>query len=299
MRRRGIVRWGCLVPLAVLIVSVVIALAVIVVQARRTPAGEPRYVALGSSYAAGAGLGALQPAGPWLCARSVNGYPQQLARLLKLDIVDMSCGGAVTANLLDGGQFFQGAQVRVIDRRTKLVTITVGGNDVGFVGDMSMAALRTTDTIAGWFAARLTGAPKPATSRDFARLRSDLVALLREIHRRAPQAVVVLASYPTVLPPRGTCQQIRMSVAEADVLRGVERALAATTAAAARDGGAVLVDMNAIGVGHDACSADPWTHGWSAFGDAPFHPTLAGAQATARAIADALARLPAGVAAVR
>jgi lysophospholipase L1-like esterase len=297
--RRRIVKWGCLIPLAVVGVLVVIAGAVIFYQGRQTPTGEPSYVALGSSYAAGAGLGSLQPGSPLLCARSVNGYPQQLARDLALSIVDMSCGGAVTANLIDGGQWFQGAQIRVIDRRTRLVTITAGGNDVGFVGDMSMGALRKTGTMLGWLADRFGGVPKPAAQRDFAKLHRELVALIREIHRRAPEAVVIVASYPRVLPSAGTCPQIKLTVAEVDLLRGVEQTLAATTAAAAKEGGATLVDMNAIGAGHDACSADPWTHGWSAFGDAPFHPTLAGAKATARAIADALRRSPAGVAAIR
>jgi lysophospholipase L1-like esterase len=297
--RRGIVKWGCLAPLVVVLVLVIVALGVVVYQARQTPQGEPRYVALGSSYAAGAGLGSLQSGSPWLCARSINGYPQQLVRDLGLQIVDMSCGGAVTANLLEGGQWFQGAQIRVIDQRTKLVTITVGGNDIGFVGDLSMAALRKTGTVLGWLADRFAGTLKPAPQRDFAKLHRELVALIREIHRRAPQAIVVVASYPTVLPPSGTCPQIKLTVAEADLLRGIEHALATTTAAATTEGGAMLVDMNALGVGHDACSSDPWIHGWSAFGDAPFHPTLAGAKATARAIADALRRSPAGVSAIR
>ncbi len=71
-------------------------------------------------------------------------------------------------------------------------------------------------------------------------------------------------------------------------MRQVARQLAATTVAAAKEGGAVLVDMNTIGATHDACSAAPWTRGWTNAGAAPFHPTLVGAQATAEAISQAI-----------
>jgi lysophospholipase L1-like esterase len=56
----------------------------------------------------------------------------------------MSCGGAVTRHLLHGGQYFQGPQIRTITRGTRLVTLTIGGNDVGYVADLSMLAARNT-----------------------------------------------------------------------------------------------------------------------------------------------------------
>src|SRR5262245_21256311 len=106
MRRR--IKTGCFGLIAVLLALAIIGVGVAYYQAKRTPAGRPDYVALGSSFAAGAGLGKLQPGSPLLCARSINGYPQQLARVLSLSIVDMSCGGAVAKHLIEGGQFFQG-----------------------------------------------------------------------------------------------------------------------------------------------------------------------------------------------
>ncbi len=128
--------------LAGLLAIAAIGIAIAIAQGRRTPSGRPEYVALGSSFAAGAGLGALEPGSPTLCARSVDGYPQQLARLRDVALVDMSCGGAVARHLLHGGQYFQGPQVRTITRTTRLVTLTIGGNDVGYVADLSMLAAR-------------------------------------------------------------------------------------------------------------------------------------------------------------
>ena len=290
--RRKIARICLLAGLALLTLAL-IALAFVVYQGRRTPGNKPEYVALGSSYAAGAGLGPLQADSPLLCARSVAGYPQQLARRLDLSTVDMSCGGAVTANLLSGGQFFQGPQIRTIDGRTRLVTITVGGNDVGLVGDLSMLALRKQGGVAGWLARTSGSGPRLDRERGFGTLRGALLDLIRQVRARAPNATIVVATYPAILPPHGTCPQLQLSSAEVDAMRPVEQALAATTGAAATQGGAVLVDMHALGAAHHACSVAPWTHGWSALRDAPFHPTLAGAEATAAAIADALRRTPA------
>ena len=275
------------------------ATAFVFYQGRQTPTGTPDYVALGSSFAAGAGLGSLQSGSPLLCARSIAGYPQQLARTLGMAIVDMTCGGATTANVLDGGQFFQGPQIRTITARTRLVTITSGGNDVNFIGDLSMLALRRSGSVSGWLAARLWSGPKTMAERDYAGLHRTLVALIRAIRARAPDARIVVATYPTILPVTGTCAQLRLTDAETGVMRPVERDLATATRAAAKESGAILVDMNALGAAHDACSAQPWTRGMAALSAAPFHPTLAGAKATAAAIAAALRPSPAGVAAVR
>lgn len=283
-----------LIALLLLVAVAAVAGGALVLQARGLPPGRPDYVALGSSYAAGPGLGARPDGSPVLCSRSVNGYPPLLARRLRLSLVDMSCGGATARHLLAGGQFFQGSQVRAVTPATRLVTITAGGNDVGLIGDLSTMALRRQPTLLGWLARRLWGGPM--SQRDFAGLRRTLVSLVRTIHARAPQARIVIASYPAILPPTGTCPSLQLTPAEVALMRPVEARLADSTRAAARTAGATFVDMRAIGAAHHACSREPWVHGWSALGDAPFHPTLAGTRATAAAIARALS--PAGIAAV-
>lgn len=293
MKRR--VKKGCLSLLVVLLALVGIALAVVFYQAKRTPQGRPDYVALGSSFAAGAGLGKLEKGSPLICARSVNGYPQQLARMEHRSIVDMSCGGAKTTHLLNGGQFFQGPQIRTIDRRTRLVTITVGGNDIGYVGDMSLLAARHSHSAWGWLVRHFWSGP--TRHRNWTRLETELVATIRAIHAKSPNATVVVATYPTILPTTGTCERISLSSSEADLMRAVGERFAAVSRAAAWKGGAIFVDMHKLGSAHDACSMEPWTNGYS--GIAPFHPTLLGAKATASAIASKLSKSPAGVATVR
>ena len=293
------VKTGCVGTLAVIAAVAVAATGFVYVQAQRTSSAEAEYVALGSSFAAGAGLGELQEGSPLMCARSVNGYPQRLARKLNLSIVDMACGGAMTKHLLHGGQFFQGPQVRVIGPQTKLVTITVGGNDVGYGRDLGMLASRNTGSAFGWFAWQFWSGPAKLEERDFPQLRRQMTRLVQAIRKRAPRAQIVVATYPTLLPPSGTCATLALSEAEADMMRTVGDRLAAATEAAAQKSGAIFVDMHAVGSEHSSCSREPWVTGWTNGGIAPFHPTAKGAEATANAIAKALSDSPAGVSAVR
>ena len=200
----------------------------------------------------------------------------------------MSCGGAVTKHLLHGGQFFQGPQIRAIGKNTKLVTITIGGNDVGYVGDLSMLAARNSGSIFGRLVRLFWDGPKRMEERGFDKLGGELEQLTRAVRSRAPQAKILLATYPTILPPSGTCARLSLSPSEADAMRAVGDRLARVTADAAAKGGAILVDMHKLGAAHSACSPAPWINGWTNGGIAPFHPTQKGADATARAIAQAL-----------
>ncbi len=106
-----------------------------------------RYVVLGSSFAAGIGLGARLEGSPRACRRTANGYPQQLARLRGLAITDVTCSGATTGHVLHGGQCREGAQVSAVKGETGLVTLTAGGNDVNYVGDLMLMAYRARSRV--------------------------------------------------------------------------------------------------------------------------------------------------------
>lgn len=287
MRRKWIVRVAVGLS-SVLLIGVALTVFLIWSEGQRTPDGSPVYVALGSSYAAGVGLGPRQSESPVLCGRSINGYPQQLARKRGLPIVDMTCAGAVTRNVLHGGQYFQGPQLRVISDATRLVTLTVGGNDIGYVGDLSMLAARSTSTLYGRLVRLFWAGPKTPAERHYRELYGDLVQTLRAIHARGPHAAVVVVTYPTLLPPTGTCSALGISKSDAQTMRGVGEELAAVSRSAAATAGAIVIDMQTLGLQHNACSPVPWTAGRTDAALAPFHPTLLGAKATADAISAAL-----------
>jgi lysophospholipase L1-like esterase len=271
-----------------LVALLAIIVATLYWQAQQKPTGTPTLVALGSSYAAGIGLGHRASGSPFVCQRSLNGYPRQLARLRKLPIVDMSCSGATTEHVLHGGQVFLGPQLDGLAKETRWVTLTIGGNDISYVGDLSFLAGRKDSTLMGWALRQFWGGPRKAEQRDYAKLGRDLASTLAEIKRRAPQATIIVATYPTILPPKGTCAKLGLTDAEADEMRVVGDQLAETTSVAAQNASAIFVNMHQLGVGHDACSAEPWINGWDEPAVTPFHPTLAGAKATANAISAAI-----------
>jgi lysophospholipase L1-like esterase len=256
---------------------------------RQRPAANASYVALGSSFAAGLGLGDRIPGSPLISQRSANGYPQQLARLLGIaSFTDMTSSGATVRHVLHGGQMGLGPQIDALGPDTSLVTLTGGGNDVGYVGDLTAMAFGNRGGVKGWLVGLFWKGAKPASERDFAGLEHNLAALFDEIRRRSPRARIVVATYPAILAEKGTCDNLGISEAQAAIMLPVAARLAEVTRAAAFAAGAAVVDMATLSAGHDACSAAPWVNGIVPEKGAPFHPTLAGARATARAIAEAL-----------
>lgn len=107
-------------------------------QSGAPPAGA-RYVAMGSSFAAGPGIPTYVDSPPQPCTRSSNNYAHQLARRLKLDLVDVSCSGGVTADLL-GPKGALPAQLDALTPGTRLVTVTIGGNDLGYLPQLVAAS---------------------------------------------------------------------------------------------------------------------------------------------------------------
>jgi lysophospholipase L1-like esterase len=172
-----------------------------------------------------------------------------------------------------------------------LTALTAGGNDVGFVRDLYLMASRNSSTWSGWLVRKLWGGPPTLANLGFSKLSATLAALIQEIYRRLPRARIVVATYPAVLPQSGTCPQLQLTTAEAEIMRQVQAELAAVTDRISRQGGATVVDMTESGENHSACSATPWTKGWGAIGQSPFHPNITGAQATADAIAAALRKV--------
>jgi lysophospholipase L1-like esterase len=252
-------------------------------QGNRPVDTSGEYVALGSSFAAGIGLGPRAPGSPLHCMRTTGGYPALVAQQTGLRLVDMSCSGSTTSHILDGGQLMLGPQLAAIGPGTQLVTITTGGNDLGYIGDL-MAASGSM----GWLGTWLNGDIQPVTARPYAGVATNLKTIVREIREIAPDAEVVLVSYPALLPPEGNCAAMAISGQQADASRAVAQRLSELTRQAAIDAGAIFIDMDAASRGHDACSSTPWVYGAEAVGGTSFHPTAAGAAAVAERIVAAL-----------
>lgn len=251
----------------------------------------PRYVAMGSSFAAGPGITRSADDPPDRCGRSADNYARQLARRRGLDLVDVSCSGAVTASIL-GPWNGHTAQIEAVTAATTLVTVTIGGNDVGLIGGLVAGACRE---LAGRKADAEALAKCPAAARAddaaYVRLAAAMKEIVAQVRVRAPKARLVFADYLTILPASGVCAATPLSPSDADVSRETARRVAEITARTARESGATLVTASALSVGHDACGATPWMTGFpTPPGIAPFHPNLAGMTAVAEALDRALGR---------
>jgi lysophospholipase L1-like esterase len=256
-------------------------------MAARLPEGAT-YVAMGSSYAAGPGITTAAPDSPGRCGQSADNYPRQLARRLKLKLVDRSCGGATTADVLQTGPLGLASQVDGLTPDARLVTVTIGGNDVRYMAGFGAAVCRQLPQDKQTRACETSsGFSLDAAFKDD---EAGLRAIAAEVRKRSPQARLVFVDYVTVLPPRGVCAVMPISVADADELRARAERLARLTEKVARETGADLIKASDLTRGHDACAADPWTEGLapprdaSVRGPASFHPLLPAMTAIAGAL---------------
>ena len=189
--------------------STVAAIALLCVartaHAQRIPAGA-KYVAMGSSYAAGPRVGTPADSASDRCARSRDNYAHQLARQRHLALTDVSCGGATTAHILGAWRELP-AQLDAVDSATRLVTVTIGGNDVSYMTLLAAGACK------GASAGRACrAAPIVPTDSTYAALEARLTAIAQTVKTRAPKARMVFVQYFTVLPSAGTCEVLPMSV---------------------------------------------------------------------------------------
>jgi hypothetical protein len=104
-----------------------------------TPNREPRrtaeYVGLGDSYAAGVGSFEYIPGtvGDGGCYRARNGYIAQIAADDHMSLSFQACNGAVIEDLWESRKE-RSAQLNFVGPDTRAITLTIGGNNVGFAG---------------------------------------------------------------------------------------------------------------------------------------------------------------------
>lgn len=244
--------------------------------------GAGKYVAMGSSFAAGPGILPYVADAPPRCGRSARNYAHQLAERRGLDLVDVSCSGATTASILEPWNELP-AQIDAVDVDTTLVTVTIGGNDVFYIGNLMSASCQELAG-RGQMPADKCRPPKTATEADYARLEEGLRRIAAGVKQRAPKATLVFLDYPAVLPPEGTCAVTPLPDEAAAAARGATARVEALTAKVAQEAGAKLIKVSALSQRHDACAAEPWMTGFPAADGVPYHPNLAGMTAQAAAL---------------
>lgn len=253
--------------------------------------GYQRYVALGDSFAAVGTLTNIRT-DPLGCARATDNYPSGVARRIQPEqFVDVSCGGARIPDLTSPQDVAFGpnpAQFDALTPDTDLVTISIGGNDVGFGEIISTCSrLSFTDPF-GAPCKRHYGNELDERIAALAPRISDVVA---QIKQRSPGADVVVVGYLRILPPRGGCWPV-VPIAFGDVphFAGVQDRLNATIGEAATAAGAVFVNPG-VTTGHDVCQLPhlKWVEGFIPTSlSVPVHPNARGQAHVAALTAAAL-----------
>ncbi|BEV00389.1 SGNH/GDSL hydrolase family protein [Novosphingobium olei] len=246
-----------------------------------------RYVALGSSYAAGPGLGTVEDGAPQRCGHGAASYSRVLARTLSLNLVDASCSGSTTEHILEPWNEIP-PQIDAVTANTKLVTITSGGNDVAFVTNLGAAACATMPV-----GTRPTQCPTRHTvsEADWQGVEARLHKIAQEVRRRAPEAKLVFVDYVTVVGRKAGCASLPGSADELAASKATAQRLAALTAKVARREHAVLIRASKLTADHAPCDAQPWSAGLTpppADQGVPLHPGPLAHGAIARTIAATL-----------
>jgi lysophospholipase L1-like esterase len=253
-------------------------------------------VGLGDSYAAGPLITPQDPSSPG-CLRSLVDYPHRVALQKGYVLHDVSCSGATTDDMFASQTGYDGKavppQLNALSSTTDVVTLTIGGNDIGFTGiiENCIAYTPTGPTRSGQKTCKAfyTAGGTDQLAARIAATRPKVDKVLQEIKRRSPSASTSVAGYPAILPEAGACYpQLPLTPTDVGYLRGVEQQLNAMLKASAAANGARYADTYTPTIGHDACKVPVvrFVEPLVPVGDAaPVHPNRAGEAEMAKAVA--------------
>ncbi|MFT4085756.1 MAG: SGNH/GDSL hydrolase family protein [Gordonia sp. (in: high G+C Gram-positive bacteria)] len=265
----------------------------VVNQAKAVPKPAPKlkYVAMGSSFAAGPGGNS--PIVDRRCGRGADNYPRQVAKALNMDLIDVTCSGATTADVLRSPKKHpeRAPQIDSVTPDTSLVTVTIGGNDVGYItriassSCLNIAIGLVIPPPGRMCTGVVTPSPFPMDTA-YQKLEKSLSDIAVQVKARAPKARLVFVDYPMVASVNEMqCPNLPLEPWQVVETAMVGQQLADATARAARTHGAEVITLS-NSAQHTACSLDPWVNGYTAHW--PFHPNAQGKAAMAEQVIAAL-----------
>lgn len=226
-----------------------------------------RLAAVGDSYSSGEGAGDYLPGtgGIHGCDRSTHAWALQLDTFSAAHVVRVpdrnliACSGATSTELYEDGfkgQRAQDEELASLRPVPGVVTLTMGGNDVGFSGILSDCYLVNciSDGKLAATAAKIDKVEKATLAQDYNRvLRAD------------PSATLLVVGYPRLFEQDHWCggsqkHDLGFSVPELVGLNQLADQLdQAISGAAAKDGVSYVPDTKAFS-GHEVCTKDPWLY---------------------------------------
>jgi lysophospholipase L1-like esterase len=245
------------------------------------------YVALGDSYAAGTGTATgtatvTTPLGGSPCFQSDTSYPNQLAAYAQLTtgFINVTCAGATTSDI--GTELSAAVQAGATSGVSQ-VTVTVGGNDLGFAETLQACAPPAT---------QCQTALAAATSK-LKTVSAKVSGVITQIRGAAPGARIYVTGYPLLFGnfKTPTCDVGGYGVPKttATTINGITSALNLSIAGAVvraewkGDWRVRYVPVAGAFYGHGLCDKKPWINGYVASPHEfqSFHPNAFGETAYA------------------
>lgn len=240
------------------------AVAMCLAAGASLPAGAAtdQYVALGDSYSAG--NGAFSNNLDVSCNRNTYAYPYLTSQQRPgTELSFVACQGAKTDDIV-------GTQSRSLNADTDLVSLTIGGNDVGFVNLIISCA------------GEFSPGCKTAVDDVNRRIRDELPAKLDKAYGSVKAAApgarnVVVLGYPRAFGQNLSCAAAKgVTAEEAGWLNGVSDNLDAAIGPRAKAAGFSYQSSIRSFTGHDVCATDPYLNGNSPSPADAWHPTRSG-----------------------
>ena len=242
--------------------KLVLLALVLAISAAAHAAAAEQYVALGDSYSSGTGTRSYYDSG---CQRSNYSYAKIIgAERPNTSVNLVACSGAKTADVLAN-------QVSALSSSTRWASITIGGNDAGFSSVITSCALPS-------WASNCNGKIDTAQSYINNTLPGKLTSVYSQIKSRAPNATVIVLSYPRLFMGEDCNAGTFFSSSEMTRLNQTADLLRDKIKAAAAAQGSRFVFKDAIGpfTGHAVCSSTEWLNGLSNPIGESYHPNRTG-----------------------
>jgi lysophospholipase L1-like esterase len=222
------------------------------------PPEQMLYVAMGDSFSSGEG--SPNPFDDSKCHRSRSAYAARLAEAAPMKGFGFfACTGARIADILTQARFREPPQIRLLPAATSLLTLSIGGNDIGFSKILltCLSPLRCD---------KRYGAKVAGLIRGLA-----LSVLYYDLQEAAPRALIAVVGYPQVFSVEGPLKKACWFLAPqerawiwrtADQLNdAIESATMEASALLPGHPRILFVPVPNALAGHEACTRDSWVNG--------------------------------------
>lgn len=273
-KNQKLVVWAAL---SLVVLAGIVIYLIVTNNSTKKVAEKPLYIALGDSVASGQGL--ISNSDSSACNRTNESYPNVVASNLGYQLHSLACSGAKVDAEITGPQIVNEAKidsqiVQIGTQKPKLVTITIGANDVGWVGFIAKCLLLTCGSDAD------TQEATTNINNFSSKLDSTLAGLKDKI---ATDGKVIITGYYPVFPESKEKCSTDSTVPQAGMTWLNDQAKNLNNAISSQAQKYPFAKFAPVSFsGHELCTSSPWIQQLS--DKSPFHPSIEGQNAIADAV---------------